>query len=1180
MERNCPSSCGLCRSEGNGDVDSGGKCRMYLAESTASGGLGIYAATPLAAGEGLPFVSDLVIHLNDLEYNDRLRRLKKKVADDGHRSRLASFAWNPTSDTFGTHEAINVCSLSSGLGMSSKRRRLGSANVVLGAPNIDSGRLHRSSHAGAGGITDFHNRTATALLPISAGSEILIQYGQDIAAGDEHSAQRADAMLGAIFDLAHEVESSVFEADLYSFVMQHIGADKELRNLMPKTLDEAKEIHANGGSSLISDQESKRSVQWLQTNGLCVDNIREGLSTNGEAGRGAFATRRLKTGEVIAPAPVIPIHRDTLEVYFQDDTDTINLMGHQLIKNYCFGHAKSSMLLFPYAPGVNLINHLGESPNAHVRWSTHPYNDAADWKERTVQDLLNAKQQITLVMEIVANRPIERGEEIFIDYGRDWVDAWTKQENTWETTISNDSDIYLSAKATDESAQIVLTVEEQEKEPYHNNIATGCYVKIDGGWALAEASDGSPAKIRKCDIIARKGDAEEIDSIRYTAEVSNENDEISTITDIPRGALTFIDLEYSNEQYIRGALRHEIGVPDGLYPEAWLDLKEDTTSGDACQLYMAESSIPDSGLGMYTMKDIKENEPIFFPGIVVQQQDHDWHQKERRFWLNAEEYEQEWQLHNYFWEARNTLGMFDGELDMQSIIPGLGMLANSHTGLVNALMTRPQINTAGLHRSVDPGSGAFSAYHKYTYLATQNIPAGMELFARYGDEWFAERESLFGRVPLSDHFTDTDAILKNFFPLVDVLDDEELKGQLWDIIYKYLAEHNNMEIVLPKDLEDVRRFVEKGTAITSLPNVIRSREWLDENGRCLDNIREDRSTVAQAGRGAFATRSLGEGTLIAPMPLVHIKRMHLNMLEWLDDEESSTYRMEQMLLNYCYGHRNSSMLLFPYSPSVNFINHNGKSPNAYLRWSLMENHKLDWFERDVEDLMKENHAGLIMELVALREIKNGEEIFIDYGKRWSEAWDKHVREWTPVEGAEHYVSASDLNDIGAPFLTMDELNESPLPEHITRVCYIAASVEDQKPNEGPFGDHYFWTNQENLMIFHDNAYDCDILSRDEEYEGLSGSVRPERVTYTGRVYRFLETEEDSSIIVHGIPPRAIEFTDRPETKDQYLRNAFRHEIEIPDELFPKVWMDLPNGAEQYYLETRQRLTYNPGNDEL
>jgi hypothetical protein len=45
----------------------------------------------------------------------------------------------------------------------------------------------------------------------------------------------------------------------------------------------------------------------------------------------------------------------------------------------------------------------------------------------------------------------------------------------------------------------------------------------------------------------------------------------------------------------------------------------------------------------------------------------------------------------------------------------------------------------------------------------------------------------------------------------------------------------------------------------------------------------------------------------------------------------------------------------------------------------------------------------------------------------------------------------------------------------------------------------------NIASVRDNAYDCDILSRDEEYEGLSGSVRSERVTYTGRVYRFLET---------------------------------------------------------------------------
>ena len=84
--------------------------------------------------------------------------------------------------------------------------------------------------------------------------------------------------------------------------------------------------------------------------------------------------------------------------------------------------------------------------------------------------------------------------------------------------------------------------------------------------------------------------------------------------------------------------------------------------------------------------------------------------------------------HQYYWEPRNALGLYDGEDETQSIIPGLGMLANSHTGLVNALMTRPHVNSAGLHRSVDPGAGAFSAYHKYTHLATRHIPAGMELF--------------------------------------------------------------------------------------------------------------------------------------------------------------------------------------------------------------------------------------------------------------------------------------------------------------------------------------------------------------------------------------------------------------------------------------------------------------------
>ena len=38
---------------------------------------------------------------------------------------------------------------------------------------------------------------------------------------------------------------------------------------------------------------------------------------------------------------------------------------------------------------------------------------------------------------------------------------------------------------------------------------------------------------------------------------------------------------------------------------------------DKCQLFMAESSIPNSGLGMYTAVDIKVGELAFYPEIVV-----------------------------------------------------------------------------------------------------------------------------------------------------------------------------------------------------------------------------------------------------------------------------------------------------------------------------------------------------------------------------------------------------------------------------------------------------------------------------------------------------------------------------------------------------------------------------------
>ena len=44
-------------------------------------------------------------------------------------------------------------------------------------------------------------------------------------------------------------------------------------------------------------------------------------------------------------------------------------------------------------------------------------------------------------------------------------------------------------------------------------------------------------------------------------------------------------------------------------------------------------------------------------------------------------------------------------------------------------------------------------------------------------------------------------------------------------------------------------------------------------------------------------------------------------------------------------------------------------------------------------ILKEHYATLVIEYVAIRDIQPDEEIFIDYGEEWDEAWVKHTNEF-------------------------------------------------------------------------------------------------------------------------------------------------------------------------------------------
>ena len=480
-------------------------------------------------------------------------------------------------------------------------------------------------------------------------------------------------------------------------------------------------------------------------------------------------------------------------------------------------------------------------------------------------------------------------------------------------------------------------------------------------------------------------------------------------------------------------------------------------------------------------------------------------------------------------------------------------------------MERPDYAAgARMHRSKDPGAGGYSYFHNLRFRTNQDIPAGMELFVEYGDDWFVERESSIdssGSAPLSEDFENADLILSKYHALFGtdtnskfdhVIDpkhnklpllDISVKRDLLDFIRQDLVTSKRLQLALPS-YDDLiftqNKTISMSAAMHSVPNVTRTTNWLVENGRCLDNIYPAESTVYQAGRGAFASRSLKKNEVIAPAPLMHIQKS--DMLMFTTDLHDDG---KQLLINYCYGHPDSDLLFFPYSPITNFINHHHDQGNinAKIQWSSLSNHETEWMNDSAETVLNQVRAGLIMEFVATRDVKEGEEIFIDYGKRWQHAWDKHVTEWKASEKASSYMSPEWLNDDNTPVRTEREQINKPYFENVQIVCYGLRDFmsEEDGPNEYDYEDNADDVKDATkLKRYSEDALPCRILERDILSDGNN--------VYTAE----LRTGGEIAVL-YNIPRYAIEFVDHSYMSDQYLLDAFRHEIGIPDDIFPDSW---------------------------
>lgn len=512
---------------------------------------------------------------------------------------------------------------------------------------------------------------------------------------------------------------------------------------------------------------------------------------------------------------------------------------------------------------------------------------------------------------------------------------------------------------------------------------------------------------------------------------------------------------------------------------------------------------------------------------------------------------------------------------VSAFAPGLDAAINCHLGLINVDKNVPAYDVSGLHRSTDPGAGAITPYHNCTTSVIQHIPAGGELFKDYGDHWFITRPYAFSTLPLKDDFPKAEALLHKFYTLQTSLKEnnnvpEKVLADLWGVVTSLT--YSRTINALPVEHEAVSLVMQEGIRAYYQPKGTRDLKDLQQIGRCLDITKPGKSTVAQAGRGLFATQRLEQGSIVAGSPMLQVQDARVFDMfngDWFDKgEEPDRDHLVgyQIMMNYCWKHAESTLYLCPYGAGVNYVNHgssrgndNGnKKANVRLQWTAdgVMGHNAAWLSKPPQDMEYGASPGLFIDLVATRDILPGEEILMDYGPAWEDAWQEHLERWKNRDHNRYsgdYQSARDWNNVnGETVLRTETEQESlPYPSHMELRC-----LEDIERN--PDMKH---TEAASLWTLSESGVPCEIVERREATEDDQDDENDHyyKVLFAPKIwneeseyYDIGDVWYESDWIVRG----ALSFVDRPYSTDLMLEDAFRYPIGFPDELLPDAWRNI------------------------
>jgi hypothetical protein len=434
-----------------------------------------------------------------------------------------------------------------------------------------------------------------------------------------------------------------------------------------------------------------------------------------------------------------------------------------------------------------------------------------------------------------------------------------------------------------------------------------------------------------------------------------------------------------------------------------------------------------------------------------------------------------------------------------------------------------------------PGAGAFSYHMGRHYTVSRDIQAGDELFLDYLDcdqNATLDREWEKAVPKTAEYFEATDLVWQHYEQINKNKDNPNVHtARLFDYDKdsgKLIVRHPSRSdprvmSLLPQTMTDFLTLLSRidvqnynrDELMLQLAKMAtiepRTPEWIRQNGQCLEHLKPGPSRLGPiAGQGGIAQHRIAQGELVVPSPMLHI--LDKRILKIYNNQGVDSKRI-QLLMNYCFGHEESSLLLCPTTNAI-LINHcstrlkncggDGKQgPNARFEWSLGDKEKNPWLKMTIDDMAKQaahRADGLAMNVIATRDIAPGEEVrfsacrifgkvlfeewcgvklfvmlltivssslvqvFVDYGIEWELAWERHVASWKPPkekDRIEPWVSAKEANENGDPIYEW----------------MIARDLRHEMDHPYLFTGCQYWTTDED--------YHADYRKRNDNWVNLS-----------------------------------------------------------------------------------------------